>query len=155
MKWWQWQGRGEYFAISFYSWGKVAYILMPLRLWNFKGGGPKMQAFCPRIDILKENCWILRICVVPVRRMILENKGVLKLKSEKNVFCKKWSPKLIFLSEFFLKNSIDFWHRKLTLKEQFRHFLTNHNSLQDHFKTIFFEHVDSWAKILHFRTHHL
>ena len=26
MKWWQWQGRGEYFTISFYSWGKVAYI---------------------------------------------------------------------------------------------------------------------------------
>ena len=25
----------------------------------------------------------------------------------------------------------------------------------DCFKTISFEHVDSWAKILHFRTHHL
>ena len=44
---------------------------------------------------------------------------------------------------FFWKNSVDFWHRKLTLKVQFWHFLTNHNSLQDCFKKI---HVDSWAK---------
>jgi hypothetical protein len=29
------------------------------------------------------------------------NKVVRKLKLEKNVFCKKWSPKLIFLNEFF------------------------------------------------------
>ena len=55
----------------------------------------------------------------------------------------------------FWKNSVDFWHRKLTLKVWFRHFLMNHNSLQGCFKTISFEHVDSWAKILHFATHHL
>jgi hypothetical protein len=55
---------------------------------------------------------------------------VQKLKLEKNVFYKKWSPKLIFLNEFFFwKNSVEFWHRKLTLKVQFRHFLTNNNSL--------------------------
>ena len=36
--------------------------------------------------------------------MILENKVVQKLKLEKNVFFyKKWSPKLIFLKDFFLK----------------------------------------------------
>ena len=34
-------------------------------------------------------------------------------------------------------------------------FLTNHNSSKDCLKTISFEQVDSWAKILHFRTHHL
>ena len=63
---------------------------------------------------------------------------------------------MIFLNDFFFwKNSVDFWHRKLTLKVWFRHFLTNHNSLQNWFKTIFLEHVDSWAKILLFRTHHL
>jgi hypothetical protein len=59
---------------------------------------------------------------------------------------------LIFLNEFFWKNSVDFWQRKLTLKVQFRHFLTNHNSLKGCFKTIYFEHVDSWAKLMHFRT---
>ena len=35
--------------------------------------------------------------------------------------------------------------KKLTLKVQFQHFLTNHNPLQDCFETIFFEYVDSWA----------
>ena len=43
----------------------------------------------------------------------------------------------------------------MTLKVQFLHFLTNHNSSQGCFKTITFEYIDSWAKILHFRTHHL
>ena len=33
--------------------------------------------------------------------------------------------------------------------------MTNHNSLQDCFKKKSFELVDSWAKILHFRTHHI
>ena len=41
--------------------------------------------------------------------MILENKVVQKLKLEKNDFYKKWSPKLIFLNEFFFeKKSVDF-----------------------------------------------
>ena len=117
-----------------------------------------MQAFCPRIDMLKGNRCILRIQGAPVRQklgMILENKVVQKLKLEKNNLNKKLSPELIFLNEyFFWKNSADFWHRKLTLKVQFRHFLTNHNSSQDCFKTISFEHVDFWAKSLHFRTYH-
>ena len=65
--------------------------------------GPKMQAFCLRIDMLKGNRCILRIWGAPVRQklgMILENKVVQKLKLEKNVFYEKRSPKLIFLNEF-------------------------------------------------------
>ena len=53
--------------------------------------GPKMQAFCPRIDMLKGNRCISRIRGAPVRQklgMILENKVVQKLKLEKNVFSK-------------------------------------------------------------------
>ena len=68
--------------------------------------GPKMQAFCHDHAMLKGNCCILRIRGAPVRQklgMILENKVVQKLKLEKNVFYKKWSPKLIFLNKFFLK----------------------------------------------------
>ena len=68
--------------------------------------GPKMQAFCHDHAMLKGNCCILRIRGAPVRQklgMILENKVVQKLKLEKNVFYKKWSPKLIFLNDFFLK----------------------------------------------------
>ena len=87
--------------------------------------GPKMQDFYPRINTLKGKRCILRLRGAPVRQklgMILENKVVQKLKLEKNVFHKKWSPKLILLTEFFFEC---------------------------------FEHVDSWAKILHFRTHHL
>ena len=56
---------------------------------------------------------------------------------------------------FFWKNSVDFWHQKLTLKVRFWHFLMNHNSLTDSLKKISFEYVDSWPKILLFRTHHL
>ena len=53
--------------------------------------GPKMQAFCPRIDMLKGNLCILRIRGAPVRQklgMILENKVVQKLELEKKVFSK-------------------------------------------------------------------
>ena len=68
--------------------------------------GPKNQDFWPKINTLKGNHCILRIRGAAVRQklgMILENKVVQKLKLEKNVFYKKWSPKLIFLNEFFLK----------------------------------------------------
>ena len=68
--------------------------------------GPKKQGFWPKSNILKGNHCILRIREAPVRQklgMILENKVVQKLKLEKNVFYKKWSPKLIFLNEFFFE----------------------------------------------------
>ena len=67
--------------------------------------GPKKQDFWPKINILKGNHSILRILGAPVCQkldMIFENKLVQKLKLEKkNVFYKKWSPKLMFLNEFF------------------------------------------------------
>ena len=43
---------------------------------------------------------------MPVRQklgMILENKVVQKLKLEKKVFYKKWSPKWIFWNDFFFE----------------------------------------------------
>ena len=49
--------------------------------------GPKIQAFCPRINMLKGNRCILRIRGAPVRQklgMILEIKVVQKLSLEKN-----------------------------------------------------------------------
>ena len=43
----------------------------------------------------------------------------------KNVNNKKWTPKLVFFNEKKnLKDSGDFWHRKLTLKVKFYQFLT-------------------------------
>ena len=68
--------------------------------------GPKMQAFCHDHAMLKGNCCILRIRGAPVRQklgMILENKVVQKLELEKKSFFKKWSPKLIFLNDFFFE----------------------------------------------------
>ena len=78
--------------------------------------------------------------------IILESKVVLKWSLEKNVCSKKWSPKLIFLNDFFFF--------LIQLKVQFCHFLMNRNSLTD-LKKKSFEYVDSWPKILLFRTHHL
>ena len=54
--------------------------------------GPKMQAFCPRIDMLKGNRCILRLRGAPFCQklgMILENEMLQKLKLEKKVFYKK------------------------------------------------------------------
>ena len=54
--------------------------------------GPKIQAFCPGIDMLKENRSILRIRGAPVHQklgMILENEVLQKLKLEKKVFLTK------------------------------------------------------------------
>ena len=68
-----------------------------------------MKAFCPRIDMLKGNCCILRMPGAPVRQklgMILENQVVQKLKLEKNAFFKKWCPKLIFINDFFFFEKI-------------------------------------------------
>ena len=53
--------------------------------------GPKMQAFCHDIDMLKGNRCILRIWGAPVRQklgVILENKVVQKLELEKKGFLK-------------------------------------------------------------------
>ena len=54
--------------------------------------------------MLKGNRCNLRIWGAPVRQkfgVILENKVVQKLKLEKNVCYKNWSPILIFLRYFF------------------------------------------------------
>ena len=59
---------------------------------------------------------------------------------------------MIFLDKFFFwKNSINFWHPKLTLKVQFWHFLTNCHYLKEVFKD--FSLVACWflAKKLAFK----
>ena len=63
--------------------------------------GSKKQDFWPKINILKRKPLYFENTGAPVCQklgMILENKLVQKLKLEKNVFTKKWSPKLIFLN---------------------------------------------------------
>ena len=66
--------------------------------------GPEKQDFWLKSNILKGNNCILRIRGAPVCQklgMISKDKVVQKLKLEKNVFHKKWSPKLIFLNDIF------------------------------------------------------
>ena len=73
--------------------------------------GCKKQIFWPKINILKGNHCILRLQGAPVHQklgMILENQ-VVEVEVRKNVFYKKWSPKLISLNDFFF-NSVDFQH---------------------------------------------
>ena len=67
---------------------------------------PKKRDFWPKINILKRNHCNLRIGGAAFRQkldMILENKLVQKIEVRKKCFLqnKKWSPKLIFLNEFF------------------------------------------------------
>ena len=77
--------------------------------------GPKMQAFCPKIDMLKGNRCILKIRGAPVCQrlgMSLENKVVQKLKLEKIFFFgfyKKWSLILIFLNDFFFEKILSIY----------------------------------------------
>ena len=100
----------------------VRYVMEFLAWWVLKS-----KVFTQKSTVVKWNCCILWIDIawgLQKLGLILESKVVQKLSLEKNVFNKKWSPKLIFLDEiFFWKNSVDFWHRKLTLKVQFWHFL--------------------------------
>ena len=73
--------------------------------------GPKKQDFWPRINIL-EGKKFKKILSMNVSLSKIghdfSNKVVQKLTLEKNVFNKKWSPKLIFSNEFFFLNSVDF-----------------------------------------------
>ena len=62
--------------------------------------GPKMQAFCPRIDMLKGNSCILRIRGAPVHQklgMILEYEVLQKFKSEIFFFTKNGLLKIDIL----------------------------------------------------------
>ena len=65
---------------------------------------PKKSDFWPRINILlgkKIKKILQRMSVHQKLGITLESKVVQKLSLEKNVFYKKFSPKLIFLDEFF------------------------------------------------------
>ena len=72
--------------------------------------------------MIKGNHCIKRIPRAPVRQklgMILENKVVQKLKLEKNIFLQKWSPKLIFINDFFfLKKFCPFLTYKIDFESQ-------------------------------------
>ena len=90
-----WQNK--FSRLSFYK-TIVSHIQYQFGCGILKMVGPKKQDFWPKIN----NHCIFRIWGAPVRQkldMILENKVVQKLKLEKNVFYKKWSPKLIFLNK--------------------------------------------------------
>ena len=66
--------------------------------------GPKKSDFWPRINIQPRKRVLKSLQRMSIHQklgIILESKVVQKLSLEKNVFTKKWSPKLIFLNEIF------------------------------------------------------
>ena len=74
-----------------------------------------MQDFCPRINVVKGILLKKILRLMPAHQklgMVSENKVVQKLKLEKKVFYKKWSPKLIFLNEFFFENFLSIFDIK-------------------------------------------
>ena len=115
------------------SWNFKIFFSWPLFTIIFK---PKM------VSNLRKNF----LCIV------WHQKPTVKIEVRKKCFYKKWSPKLIFLNDFFEKNPSILDIENWLWKYDFGTFW--HNSSQHCFK-ISFEHVDSWAKILHFKTHHL
>ena len=115
------------------SYTNVSCVMEFLAWWVLKS-----KVFAQKSTVYKWNYCTLWIDIewgLQKLGLILESKVVQKLSLEKKVFSKKWSPKLIFVDEnSFWKNSVDFWHRKLTLKVHFWHFLTNRKSWKDCFK---------------------
>ena len=101
----------------------VSYVMDFLAWWV-----QKSKVFAQKSTVVNWNCCILWIDIawgLQKLGLILESKVVQKLSLEKNAFNKKWSSKLIFLDNFFFwKYSVDFWHRKLTLKVRVWHFLS-------------------------------
>ena len=82
-------------------------IIMSVRLWNFKDGGPKMQDFCPRIDMLKENCFKTFLWWLIVRQKsakIVLSKSIFYIKNWRIFFEKKSFKHIQFRRPFFEKN---------------------------------------------------
>ena len=100
------------------------------QLWSFKSGDTKLEIFLP------ENQHIQRKLLnfenwcsgeLPKIGHHFNNKMIYKLMISKNV--KQCAPKLVFFNEKKIqKDSIDIWHRKLTLKFKFWHFFSKFNN---------------------------
>ena len=91
----------------------VSYVMEFLAWWVLKN-----KVFTQKSTVVKRNCctilWIDIGMGLQKLGAILESKVVQKLSLEKNVFNKKWSPKLIALDEtFFLKKFSWFLTKKI------------------------------------------
>ena len=113
----------------------ISSVLEFKRWWVLKSKVFGQESTSHQGKMFKKFLRVMRVC--QKLGVILESKVVQKLGLEKKVFNKWWSPRLIFLHNFFFwKKSINFWHPKLTLKVRFWHFLTKHNSSMDFLKKI-------------------
>ena len=111
-----------------YMISNVSYVMEFLARWV-----QKSKVFTQKSTVVKWNCCVLWIDIawgLQKLGLILKSKVVQKLSPEKNVFNKKWSPKLILLDDFFLKKFSWF----LTLKIDFESTIL---SLFLRFSTIF------------------
>ena len=127
-------------------------------LWSFSLDGSLKARFLLKNQLVKWNCYILWIDIVWSLQklgLILESKVVQKLSLQKNVFNKKWSPKMIFLDIYFFfeKIRLIFDIENWLWKYNFGTFwgpgtMSIYKIQQFHLNT-----VDFWAKTLLFRTH--
>ena len=120
----------------------VIYTLVWPQWWSFIDVSQQGLHFSKKISKMKIFFWFdfHRCSHGPSKiRRHFRNKSRSILKLSKNVFYKKCGPKLIFFNEKKIqKDSNDFWHRKLTLKVRFRHFLTTPvNICESQIKKIF------------------
>ena len=114
--------------ITFCSFKQSIYILVWPQWWSFGDVSQQTVDFSKKISKVKMNFWFdFHRCshgLSKIRRHFRNKSGSI-LKLSKNVFYKKCGPKLIFFSEKKIqKDSNDFWHKKLTWKVKFCHFLT-------------------------------
>ena len=100
--------------------------------------GPKIQDFCPRIDMLKGNCF----------KTILLNYGL-----------SKSAEILLSKSNFYIKTSNDFFKNFIFWTTLFSKIMTNWCSMysqnQAQNTMVSYEYIDFWQKILLYRTCHL
>ena len=133
----------SFFVFSYFFFEVVGHkrVVWP-QWWSFADVSQQGVDFSKKISKIRMIFWFdfHRCSHGPSKiRRHFRNKSRSILKLSKNVFYKKCGPKLIFFSEKKIqKDSDDFWHRKLTLKVRFRHFLTTPvNICESQIKKIF------------------
>ena len=122
--------------------------------------GPKMQEFCPRINMLKGNCFktILRWIMVchKMPKLYLQNQFSMSkidvIFQQKQKTFKNINLGDHFYKEIFFLTSIC---EPLYFLKSCPILFTNWSSPYSQNTMISFEYIDFWPKSLLFRTHHL
>ena len=128
------------------SWSMVVWVV------KFSREGYKIRwIFGPKINILKGNYCILWIDVAASHQklgIILQIERLKNWRYQNMLFTKNELLNLNFKWKKNHKNSFDFWHENVTLKDQFWDFFWQLATMCQFTKyNIFLEHIDFWPKI--------